>query len=170
MEDLSSSPPKFDYEPPKRSKKVKNLPLAPFVPKPTPKPRKKKVREPDFVVHQDSESEEEVNERILALEAWIDDDEMDRIRPNGETTPTDGFRINFEHNSYRFALSPARTSCHLDSSDEEKAAIVSPSKRRRKGKGVKVRSDEERSDSKSITPPSYITNKHPLVASLIAAR
>ena len=61
--------------------------------------RKQKAvkKDPDFFIHRDDDSEDSVvlDDRVLALEAWIDDDEQDKIRPNGECVLPPTFEVAF---------------------------------------------------------------------------
>ncbi|GMH72822.1 hypothetical protein TrRE_jg3689 [Triparma retinervis] len=112
MDDIIQSSDSEVDLPPRKKSKSKTLQLTYSAPRSVRKKAAKKL--PEFLIHHDDDSEDSVvlDERVLALEAWIDDDEQDKIRPN------------------------ARTSCYLDSSDEERAAtIISPSRRRSNGKG-----------------------------------
>ena len=68
------------------SKQTKTLTLTYSKPRSTRQARKPKKKAPEFIVHEDSSEVSSVDrdERLVALEAWIDDDEQDRVRPNGE--------------------------------------------------------------------------------------
>ena len=84
MDDIIQSSDSEVDLPPRKKSKSKTLQLTYSAPRSVRKKAAKKL--PEFLIHHDDDSEDSVilDERVLALEAWIDDDEQDKIRPNGE--------------------------------------------------------------------------------------